>query len=238
MRPRALVFIGIALALGWAGFRLWLILGGVVPPAPAFSDVRAGYRASDLLLLDRHGEVIQEVRTDPRRRRLGWTPLDEISPALRSAVLASEDRRFFAHGGVDGRAVVAAGLQRIAGGHLRGASTITMQLATLLDPELRRRGGPADAPPEVAADAARVANRGRVAQGRDPRGLPEPRELPRRARGRGGGLERAVRRGAARRRRGGGRRARGAAPGAQCRARGRRAARLGAGRVPARRPGV
>ena len=142
MRPRALVFIGIALALGWGAFRLWLILGGVVVLAPAFSDVRAGYRASDLLLLDRRGEVIQEVRTDPRRRRLGWTPLDEISPALRSAVLASEDRRFFAHGGVDGRAVVAAGLQRMAGGHLRGASTITMQLATLLDPELHRRGGP------------------------------------------------------------------------------------------------
>ena len=84
--PRALVFIGIALALGWAGFRLWLILGGVVPPAPAFADVRAAYRASDLLLLDRRGEVIQEVRTDPLRRWLGWTPLHEISRALRSAV--------------------------------------------------------------------------------------------------------------------------------------------------------
>ena len=82
------------------------------------------------------------MRTDPRRRRLGWTPLDEISPALRSAVLASEDRRFFAHGGVDGRAVVAAGLQRIAGGHRAAPARITMQLATLLDPELRRRGGP------------------------------------------------------------------------------------------------
>ena len=76
MRPRTLAFIGIALALGWGAFRLSLILGGVVPTPPSFSDVRAGYRASDLLLLDRHGELIQEVRTDPRRRRLGWTPLD------------------------------------------------------------------------------------------------------------------------------------------------------------------
>src|SRR4029453_16670381 len=101
MRPRALAFLGIALALGWGAFRLWLILGGVVPLAPAFSHIRAGYRASDLLLLDRRGEVIQEVRTDPRRRRLGWTPLDEISPALRNAVLASEDRRFFCPRGGD-----------------------------------------------------------------------------------------------------------------------------------------
>ena len=51
MRLRALALISIALALGWAGLRAWLILGGVVPSAPSFSDVRAGYRASDLLVL-------------------------------------------------------------------------------------------------------------------------------------------------------------------------------------------
>ena len=35
-----------------------------------------------------------------------------------------------------------------------------MQLATLLDPELRRRGGPRTLAPEVAADAARAGDRG------------------------------------------------------------------------------
>jgi len=92
-------------------------------------------------LLDRNGEVLHELRVDASRRRLGWSPLADVSPALQAAVIASEDRRFFAHGGVDGRALLAAALQRIAGGSRRGASTITMQLATLLDPELRRQGG-------------------------------------------------------------------------------------------------
>jgi penicillin-binding protein 1C len=200
MRPRALMFIGIALALGWGAFRLWLILGGVVPPAPAFSDVRAGYRASDLLLLDRRGEVIQEVRTDPRRRRLGWTPLDEISPRLRSAVLASRT-------GASSRTAVSTGApsSRRAFSASRGPSSRCQHhhhaarhaAGPRPAPPRRSPGTPSkDAPSEVAADAARVADRGRVEQARDPRGLSEHGELPRRARGRGGGLERAVRRGA------------------------------------------
>ncbi|HUG36552.1 MAG TPA: transglycosylase domain-containing protein [Candidatus Limnocylindrales bacterium] len=114
------------------------------PPvlAPSFADVKARHRPSDLVLLDRHGEVIHERRIDPRWRRLAWTPLDEISPAVRAAVLAAEDRRFERHGGGDVHAVVAAAVARARGGPPRGASTVTMQLATLLDPALQRRGGP------------------------------------------------------------------------------------------------
>jgi penicillin-binding protein 1C len=115
-----------------AAWRLWLLLGAHVPAAPAFADVRARHRTSDVLVLDRHGRTIHEIRIDPERRRLAWLPLSDISPALIAAVLASEDRRFHAHGGVDVRAVAAAARDRLRGRPLRGASTITMQLATLL----------------------------------------------------------------------------------------------------------
>lgn len=125
-----------------AGALLWLALGGPGPRLPTFVEVRVVYRPSDLSVLDRTGAVLHELRIDERRRRLPWTPLGEISPALQAAVIASEDRRFYRHGGVDGRAVVAAGVQRLSGGAPRGASTISMQLATLLDPDLRRRGAP------------------------------------------------------------------------------------------------
>jgi len=104
--------------------------------------VRARYRPSDVALLDRHGEVIHELRLDHSRRRLGWTPLADISPALVRAAVESEDRRFFSHDGVDWKAVAAAIVQRLRGGAPRGASTITMQLATLLDPSLRRGDEP------------------------------------------------------------------------------------------------
>jgi penicillin-binding protein 1C len=112
------------------------------PPPPGIADVRAATCPSDARLLDRHGAVLHELRVDRTRRRLDWTPLAAISPALQRAVIASEDRRFRNHGGVDARALAAALWQRVRGGPPRGASTITMQLAALLDPALGRGGAP------------------------------------------------------------------------------------------------
>ena len=109
------------------------------PQFPTFAEVRASYQPSDIALLDRHGAVIHEIRVDTRRRRLAWTPLADTSPALQAAVLASEDRRFYAHHGVDVRAVLGAALQLLRGGPRRGASTLSMQLATQLDPQLQQR---------------------------------------------------------------------------------------------------
>lgn len=82
------------------------------------------------------------MRVDPSIRRLDWMRLDAVSPALVAAVIASEDRRFHAHAGVDWRAVGAALWSRVTGGRSRGASTITMQVAAFLDGALARRGGP------------------------------------------------------------------------------------------------
>jgi penicillin-binding protein 1C len=121
---------------------LYVLATLVHVPAPAFDEVRAAWRPSDRRLLDRHGEVIHETRVDPTRRRLGWTPLAEVSPALASAVVRSEDRSFFRHRGIDTRAVAAAAVAWLRRERPRGASTISMQVAALIDPDLRRRGGP------------------------------------------------------------------------------------------------
>lgn len=103
---------------------------------PSFEQVKAGYRSSETVLLDRHGQPVQVVRTDLRARRGAWVPLGQVSPALRAAAIASEDQRFLDHGGVDWRAVAGAAIGRANPGGTRGASTITMQLAGLLDPDL------------------------------------------------------------------------------------------------------
>ncbi|MBI2875628.1 MAG: penicillin-binding protein 1C [Candidatus Tectomicrobia bacterium] len=135
---RSLIFfLSVAALLG-------LAFGRPLPPIPSFQEVRVAYRPSDVQLLDRYGQVLHELRTDSRRRRLPWTPLSEISPALRAAVIASEDRRFDRHGGVDGRALGAATLSALrwpVGGPRRGASTISMQVVALLRADLRPRGG-------------------------------------------------------------------------------------------------
>jgi penicillin-binding protein 1C len=77
-----------------------------------------------------------------KRRRLGWARLEEISPALVAAVLASEDRRFRSHQGVDWLATARSAAAALRGAPARGASTISMQVAALLSPELQRRNRP------------------------------------------------------------------------------------------------
>ena len=109
---------------------------GVHAATPTFEQVRAATRSSETVLLDRHGLPVQVVRTDPRVRRGVWVPLGQISPALRAAAIASEDQRFLQHSGVDWSAVAGAAIGRAGAGGTRGASTITMQLAGLLDPDL------------------------------------------------------------------------------------------------------
>ncbi|RYY72411.1 MAG: penicillin-binding protein 1C, partial [Comamonadaceae bacterium] len=70
-----------------------------------------------------------------------WVPLTDVSPALRTAMVLSEDKRFHEHSGVDWRAVSAAAWGNLWNTRTRGASTITMQLAGLLDEDLRRGTG-------------------------------------------------------------------------------------------------
>ena len=109
---------------------------GAHAATPSFDQVRAAWRSSETVLLDRHGQRVQTVRTDLHVRRGAWVPLAQISPAMRAAAIASEDQRFLQHAGVDWSAVAGAAIGHASAGGTRGASTITMQLAGLLDPDL------------------------------------------------------------------------------------------------------
>ena len=108
---------------------------------PRYEQVRAAYRPSDSVLLDRRGQPIHTLRIDPKVRRLEWVPLAEVSPALRTALVLSEDKRFYEHSGVDWSAVGAAAFGNLWNSRTRGASTLTMQLAGLLDEDAASRAG-------------------------------------------------------------------------------------------------
>ena len=110
---------------------------GYAHALPSFDEIKKSYKKSDAVLLDRHGKVIHELRVDAKGRRLEWTSLKNVSPALITAVLHTEDKRFYEHHGVDWKAAGAAAIKNIFSGGQRGASTITMQLAAMLDNELR-----------------------------------------------------------------------------------------------------
>ena len=103
-----------------------------------FDQVKQAFRPSDLQILDRNGELLHRLRTDAGVRRGQWVALADVSPALRTALVLSEDKRFYEHSGVDWQAASAAAWANLWNSKTRGASTITMQLAGLLDADLKR----------------------------------------------------------------------------------------------------
>ena len=103
--------------------------------------MRQDFASSESLLLDRQGVVIHRLRTNPQVRRGQWVALADISPALRVAMVLSEDKRFYEHSGVDWRAAGAAAWGNLWNKRTRGASTLTMQLVGLVDEDLQRSQG-------------------------------------------------------------------------------------------------
>lgn len=101
---RALLFTGLAVLL--VSVAMTLPLRWINPPTTAF--------------------VWQDDSVDNARLRRHWVPLAEISPAMPVAVVASEDQKFPEHFGFDFASILQA-LQEE--GRLRGASTISQQLA-------------------------------------------------------------------------------------------------------------
>lgn len=108
---------------------------------PSFAEVRAAHRPSDVTLTDRHGEAVQTLRVDPQVRRLGWVPIADLSPALLHAIVLSEDKAFHEHSGIAWSSVAASAWANLWNTRTRGASTLTMQLAGLIDDGLARPPG-------------------------------------------------------------------------------------------------
>lgn len=111
--PRVGRLLGLGfLVLLLAPFLIALVLR-YVPP----------YRSALMIQLTLTGE------TGPRGIDQTWVSLDEISPQVALAVIASEDQKFPTHRGFDADAIRSAIEERQEGGRLRGASTITQQVA-------------------------------------------------------------------------------------------------------------
>lgn len=111
----------LALGIVWAG--LFLILA---PALPDLSDLRSMRKSPGITIVADDGSVL-----DQRGAFNGvFVPLRDLPPQLAQAVIATEDRRFYRHFGMDligfARAIVA---NLAAGRIVQGGSTITQQLA-------------------------------------------------------------------------------------------------------------
>ena len=116
---------------------VWLAVGAAFTPLPAALRAEGRYGAS-VQFVDRDGALLREVRADDDAARAVWMPIDDVGETVIHAVLAAEDRRFGEHAGVDPVATMRAAATSVAARRVvSGASTITMQLARLVQPHPR-----------------------------------------------------------------------------------------------------
>ena len=115
-----LVLLALAASVGW-------------PPSEALLGQG---RVLSVRFTDRNGALLREWRPDGRGQPVA---LADVSPAVVKALVAVEDQRFYAHSGVDVRALGRALRDNAAGRRVvSGASTLTRQAARALRGEARR----------------------------------------------------------------------------------------------------
>jgi penicillin-binding protein 1C len=109
----------------------WVISLGPLPLAQA-SEVST-------TIVDRYGKLLRAYAMADGRWRLPVDAKTGVDPTYLKLLLAYEDRRFRSHAGVDPLALGRAALQLLTRGHIvSGGSTITMQLARLMEPRRER----------------------------------------------------------------------------------------------------
>ena len=133
MRARARYTVGVSVA---AAGVLASATALCLRELPAPLDPPPG-EVSRAEVVDRHGQRLS-VTYENRGNLFDRVGLHEVPSLLREAIVEAEDRRFFAHRGVDWRARAAALWQILRAGRVvRGASTISEQVVRMLHPRPR-----------------------------------------------------------------------------------------------------
>jgi penicillin-binding protein 1C len=135
MRPWRRAGIGLAalmLLTGLAAFMLDRLDRAFPPPLEQAADVSRQ-------VVDRNGRLLRAYTTEGGVWRLPVS-LDDVDPDYIEMLIAYEDRRFRTHPGIDPAALVRAAVQLVLNGGriVSGGSTITMQLARLIEPRSER----------------------------------------------------------------------------------------------------
>jgi penicillin-binding protein 1A len=118
----ALMVLGMA---GTATYLAWLIHS-----SPSMNDLRGARVAQPSVLLSADGETLATLH----RAHQEEVTLQQVSPYLIKALLATEDSRFYRHHGIDFRRTMSSVWQTLHG-KVQGGSTITQQLVRNLFPE-------------------------------------------------------------------------------------------------------
>ena len=129
---RLAVAAAIAIFIVSAAFAAWVVALGPLPLAQA--------REVSTTVVDRNGKLLRAFAMVDGRWRLPVDAKKDVDPAYLNLLMGYEDRRFRNHGGIDALALARAAFQLVTRGHIvSGGSTITMQLARLIEEPRRHR---------------------------------------------------------------------------------------------------
>ena len=116
------------LIIGLTGFTIYLFQG-----LPSVQDLENPQTAVASELVSRDGVVLDRYYTENRT----YVPIEEISPHVVDALIATEDHRFYTHWGIDMIRTLAVPWH-LLNGRVQGGSTITQQLARNLYKKIGR----------------------------------------------------------------------------------------------------
>ena len=102
----------------------------LIPFTPSIADLRKEKADQPSVLISADGKQIASFTRLNRQ----WIPLEQVSPNVINALIATEDHRFYEHVGIDFKRTVASAFYSLLG-DTQGGSTITQQLARNLYPE-------------------------------------------------------------------------------------------------------
>ncbi|MFT3845141.1 MAG: penicillin-binding protein 1C [Lacibacter sp.] len=121
---------GKGIVLGLCGFVFLFFILNLSFPLPGSIEYST-------IITDNKGEVIHAFLTKDEKWRMK-TELNEISPLLRKTIIQKEDKYFYNHFGINPVAVTRAFVMNVFKmKRTSGASTITMQVAKMLEPKPR-----------------------------------------------------------------------------------------------------
>lgn len=131
-RKSVIVALALAVVIAFAAIPGLAALDEAYPPPLPDASTQS------VEVVDRNGNLLRAFAARDGRWRLPVS-LDKVDPEFVRMLVAYEDRRFWRHGGVDPLAMVRAAWQMLRHGRIvSGGSTITMQLARLLEPRSER----------------------------------------------------------------------------------------------------
>ena len=119
------------------GFMLVCVAVRSLPYFAPIDSTQLSQNGQAIAFIDRNGLPLGTLLTRSQENT-AVVPLEKVSPHFIQAIIAAEDKRYYQHGALDVQAIARSLLEAVQAKQIvSGASTITMQLARMLEPAPR-----------------------------------------------------------------------------------------------------